>query len=77
MALPISRALAIKAMGISARDSKAQWGQVTEILSMGSGISFPLAWIHHTNYRRGMGRRVHKEMQRSLQLSLMEEWGVR
>jgi hypothetical protein len=76
MALPISKALAIKAMGISARDSKAQWGQVTEILSMGSGISFPFAWIHLADYRRRMGRWVDKEMQRSLQLSLTEEWGV-
>jgi hypothetical protein len=41
MALPISRAFAITAMGISAKDSKAQRGQVTGILRMGSGMSFP------------------------------------
>jgi hypothetical protein len=41
MALPVSRALAIRAMGISETDSKAQLGQVTENLSMGSGMSFP------------------------------------
>jgi hypothetical protein len=77
MALPISRALAIKAMDISTRDSKAQCGQVTEILRMGSGMSFHFAWVYHTDYRRGMCSRVDKEMQRSLQLSLMEELRVR
>jgi hypothetical protein len=75
MALPMSRALAIKAMGISARDSKAQWGQVTGTMRMGSGISFPLALIHCTDYRRGMGLWVDKEVQRSLKLLLIDELG--
>ena len=65
----MSRALAIKAMGSSARDSKAQWGQVTEILSIGSGMSYPMARIYHSDYRRAMGPRVDKEMKRSLQLA--------
>jgi hypothetical protein len=77
MALPISKALAIEAMGISARDSNAQWGQVTEILRMGSGMSFHFAWVHRTDYRRGPRHRVDKEMQRSLQLSLMGELRIR
>src|SRR5580693_3164821 len=72
MALPMSRALAIKAIGSSARDSKAQWGQVTEILSIGSGMSYPMARIHLSDYRRAMGPWVDKEMKRSLQLALTD-----
>ena len=41
------------------------------------GHVFHFAWVHRTDYRRGMCSRVDKEMQRSLQLSLMEELRVR
>jgi hypothetical protein len=70
MALPVSNALAIRAMGISETDCKAQSGQVTENLRMGSLMSFPLARIDSTNYRRGTARWVDKEMKRSLQFAL-------
>jgi hypothetical protein len=40
---------------------------------MGSVMSFPLARIHATDYRRETGLWVDKEMKRSLQFSLKDE----